>query len=154
MGRLSGRGLPSRLGRSKSRFRSAATSEAERSRHRAATQPWRAWYNKPRWQRLRVDILFRDSESFEDRPELVPLTIWPSFKESVQFRSQPWRWPVCQQTGVLLIGGRTEPNSAVVDHIKPHRGDPDLFWDPENLQASSKAYHDKVKQSLEKRGLA
>ncbi|TMV14414.1 HNH endonuclease, partial [Arenibacterium halophilum] len=33
---------------------------------------------------------------------------------------------ICQQTGVLLVAGRREPNSAVVDHIKPHRGDPEL----------------------------
>lgn len=60
----------------------------------------------------------------------------------------------CQRTGVMLVGGRNAPNSAVVDHIKPHRGDLDLFWDPDNLQAVSKEYHDKTKQGLEKRGLA
>jgi 5-methylcytosine-specific restriction protein A len=25
--------------------------------------------------------------------------------------------------------------ATVVDHIKPHQGDPELFWDSENLQA-------------------
>ncbi len=60
----------------------------------------------------------------------------------------------CQQTGVLLIGKYPAPNSPVVDHRRPHRGDAKLFWDPENLQAVSKAYHDSTKQSLEKRGLA
>jgi len=123
MGRLSGRGLPSRLGRSKSRFRSTETSEADRSRQRDASQPWRAWYKTARWQRLRAFVLKRDGH-------------------------------LCQKTGVALVGKYPAENSPVVDHIKPHRGDPDLFWDPENLQAVSKAYHDKEKQSLEKRGLA
>ncbi|MBR9764798.1 MAG: HNH endonuclease [Rhodobacteraceae bacterium] len=59
---------------------------------------------------------------------------------------------VCQQTGVLLIGKNHAPDSPVVDHKVPHRGDPDLFWDEGNLQSVSKAWHDSVKQSVEKRG--
>jgi 5-methylcytosine-specific restriction endonuclease McrA len=85
---------------------------------------------------------------------LVPLTDWPVFKQSPLFRDHPWHWPVCQRTGVLLVGGKHSPNSAVIDHIKPHRGNLELFWDEDNLQAVSKEYHDKVKQSLEKQGLA
>lgn len=61
---------------------------------------------------------------------------------------------VCRQTGVVLCEGRRAPNAAVVDHIRPHRGDPRLFWDPDNLQAVSKAWHDSTKQSLEKTGRA
>lgn len=60
----------------------------------------------------------------------------------------------CQETGVMLVGGKHAPNSAVVDHIIPHRGDLALFWDESNLHAVSKTWHDKHKQSLEKRGLA
>lgn len=60
----------------------------------------------------------------------------------------------CQQTGQLLVGKFPDPNSPVVDHIVPHRGDPDLFWDEDNLQSVTKQWHDRVKQSLEKRGLA
>lgn len=59
----------------------------------------------------------------------------------------------CQQTGVALIGKYPEENSPVVDHRKPHRGDWLLFWDEDNLEAVSKEYHDKEKQSLERRGL-
>jgi 5-methylcytosine-specific restriction endonuclease McrA len=55
----------------------------------------------------------------------------------------------CQRTGVLLIGKHPAPNSPVVDHIKPHRGDPKLFWDETNLMAVSKAYHDSEKQRQE-----
>ena len=32
--------------------------------------------------------------------------------------------------------------ATVVDHIKPHRGDPALFWDPTNWQALCKPCHD------------
>ncbi|MDO6592197.1 HNH endonuclease [Loktanella sp. D2R18] len=60
----------------------------------------------------------------------------------------------CQQTGVLLIGTYPAEDSAVVDHKVPHRGDERLFWNIDNLQSVSKAYHDSTKQSLERRGLA
>jgi len=55
----------------------------------------------------------------------------------------------CQQTGVILMGKAPEPNSPVVDHVIPHRGDEQLFWDIGNLQAVSKAYHDSDKRKLE-----
>lgn len=37
--------------------------------------------------------------------------------------------------------GRTTP-ATVVDHIRAHKGDEDLFWDEENHQASCKPCHD------------
>lgn len=33
--------------------------------------------------------------------------------------------------------------ATVVDHIVPHRGDPNVFWDEENWQALCKKCHDK-----------
>ena len=56
----------------------------------------------------------------------------------------------CKQTGVLCIGQYPAPNSPVVDHKIPHHGDEKLFWDPENLQTVSKAYHDSEKQKQER----
>lgn len=38
----------------------------------------------------------------------------------------------------------------VVDHVKPHKGDPVLFWDPGNLQSLCKAHHDGTKQRMER----
>lgn len=39
----------------------------------------------------------------------------------------------------------------IVDHIAPHRGNPDLFWDFENLQTLCRMpCHDRIKQSHEK----
>ncbi|MET3925950.1 HNH endonuclease [Devosia sp. 2618] len=55
----------------------------------------------------------------------------------------------CQQTGVLLIGKHPAPNSPVVDHVVPHKGSEQLFWDVSNLQAVSKAYHDSDKRKME-----
>ena len=57
----------------------------------------------------------------------------------------------CRQTGVILAGKANAPDSPVVDHIVPHRGDERLFWDINNLQAVTKAWHDSEKQKLEMR---
>jgi 5-methylcytosine-specific restriction endonuclease McrA len=58
----------------------------------------------------------------------------------------------CQQTGVLLSGKHPAPNSPVVDHIRPHRGRLELFWDPNNCQSVAKSWHDEVKQKMERSG--
>ena len=39
--------------------------------------------------------------------------------------------PLCRK---CLAEGRLVP-ATVVDHIKPHRGDKELFWDEDNFQA-------------------
>ncbi|MDE2468229.1 MAG: HNH endonuclease, partial [Bradyrhizobium sp.] len=45
----------------------------------------------------------------------------------------------CRKCGVA------EPNTSllVCDHVKPHRGDARLFWDPSNLQTLCKPCHDR-----------
>jgi hypothetical protein len=52
---------------------------------------------------------------------------------------------MCKQQGRL---GR----ATVVDHIKPHRLDPVLFWDESNWQSLCKVHHDSTKQAQEKSG--
>jgi len=47
--------------------------------------------------------------------------------------------PLC---AACLAEGRTTP-ATVVDHIIPHRGDKQLFWDKDNWQPLCKACHDK-----------
>lgn len=47
--------------------------------------------------------------------------------------------------------GKITP-AVVVDHVKPHRGDQALFFDPTNLQSLCKPCHDGAKQQLEKSG--
>jgi 5-methylcytosine-specific restriction protein A len=41
--------------------------------------------------------------------------------------------------------GKIEP-ATVVDHIKAHRGDPQLFWSQDNWQPLCKPHHDRHKQ--------
>jgi 5-methylcytosine-specific restriction endonuclease McrA len=84
-------------------------------------------------------------------------------------RAQPWRawyktarWQAlkievhvrdnftCQKTGIILTGKHPAPNSPVADHKIPHHGDEALFWDKNNIQTVSKAYHDSVKQAEER----
>ena len=47
--------------------------------------------------------------------------------------------PLC----VRCIDKGTLVKATVVDHIKPHRGDTELFWDENNWQALCKRCHDK-----------
>lgn len=58
---------------------------------------------------------------------------------------------VCQRTGVLCVGKHPAPNSPVANHIRPHRGDPALFWDPDNIETVTKQIHDSEIQSEEQR---
>ena len=39
--------------------------------------------------------------------------------------------------------------ACIVDHIKPHKGNRDLFWDSRNWQALCQHCHDSVKQREE-----
>ncbi len=52
---------------------------------------------------------------------------------------------MCKEQGKLVP-------AEIVDHIKPHRGDPALFFDENNLASLCKQHHDSGKQSFEKTG--
>ena len=56
---------------------------------------------------------------------------------------------VCQRSGVLCVGKYPAPNSPVANHRRPHRGDPRLFFDPDNVETVSKAVHDSDVQAEE-----
>jgi 5-methylcytosine-specific restriction protein A len=43
--------------------------------------------------------------------------------------------------------------ASVVDHIKPHKGDYELFWDADNHQALCKPCHDRHKQRQDRTGV-
>lgn len=75
-------------------------------------------------------------------------TAWKRLRRIVLSRD----FYTCQMTGVALIGKFPAPNSPVVDHKTPHRGDRELFFDVNNLHAVSKEWHDRVKQGQERRG--
>ena len=49
-----------------------------------------------------------------------------------------------------LKGKANAPDSPVVKHIEPHRGNLALSYDEENLQSVCKAYHDSTEQKLKK----
>lgn len=122
MGRLAGRGLPPRLGRAPSRFGQAAAKD-EQDRT-------------------------RQRDASQPWRAWYKTARWQKLRQRVLKRDGY----VCQQTGVMLVGKHPAPNSPVADHIAPHRGNPDLFWNEDNLQTVSKGWHDQEKQRIEKSG--
>jgi len=93
----------------------------------------------------------RDARRRQEKPwrKWYCLKRWKDMRV-VRLRLCQWR---CERTGVLVIGRHPAGNSPVLDHVMPHRGDPDLFWDPTNVQIVAKAWHDKEKQKQESAGI-
>lgn len=56
----------------------------------------------------------------------------------------------CQRSGALCVGKYPAPNSPVANHIRPHNGDPALFWDINNIETVTKEVHDSTIQSEER----
>lgn len=84
---------------------------------------YRKLYSTKRWRTLRDQALLRDA-----------------------FRCQH------KGCGVILKRGVKQPNSAVVHHITPHKGNLDLFFDINNLQSCCWMHHSGIIQSIENRG--
>jgi len=57
---------------------------------------------------------------------------------------------ICQRTGELCSGKHPAPNSPVANHKRPHKGDPKLFWDIDNVETIAKACHDAAVQAEER----
>jgi len=116
------KGPPRRLGFTPRVVGFVDRAEAERARDRARVEGnnLRRLYRTKRWRDLRLVILTRAG------------------------------W-MCQGCAVphLLVGKAPAPDSPVVDHIEPHRGNLALFWDECNLQAVCKRFHDTEKQAAE-----
>jgi hypothetical protein len=89
----------------------------------AEAAEYRKLYSTKQWRILREQALLRDG-----------------------FRCQH------KGCGVILKRGRAGDRSAVVHHIKPHKGDLDLFFSLDNLQSLCKRHHDSDAQSVEARG--
>ncbi len=115
------KGLPKRLANAPRAVGFANRQEAERARSRARANPLRKLYAIKRWRDLRQVIALRAN----------------------------WTCQGCDRPH-LLNEIRHHPDSLVVDHIAPHRGNLVLFWDESNLQAVCKAWHDGDKQRQEK----
>ena len=81
-------------------------------------------------------------------------------RESSTRRGYGNRWQKARATFLLqhplcadhLKRGQTVV-ATVVDHVIPHRGDMQLFWDSSNWQSLCKHCHDSHKQRLEKSGV-
>ena len=78
-------------------------------------------------------------------------------KERRMYDSVRWRkarvrhlaeYPLC----VLCERQGMEKAASVVDHIKEHKGDSDLFWDPYNWQSLCPPCHSRLKQIQEHHG--
>ena len=84
---------------------------------------YRKLYRTKHWAKLRAMVLHRD-----------------------QYKCQH------KGCGAFLKQGTRSPRSAVVHHIKPHKGNLDLFYDINNLQAVCWSCHSGDIQSIETKG--
>jgi 5-methylcytosine-specific restriction endonuclease McrA len=57
----------------------------------------------------------------------------------------------CQRSGEICGGTGNDPNTPVANHRKPHRGDPALFWDINNIETVTKRIHDSLIQAEERK---
>jgi len=69
---------------------------------------------------------------------------WYSLRRA-QLNGEPF-CRFCTQIGITT-------EATVVDHVKPHKGDTDLFFDQANLQSLCKTCHDKHKKRQEHTGV-
>lgn len=74
---------------------------------------------------------------------------WRRLREQVLIRDAY----TCQRTGQVCGGKHPAPDSPVVNHKRPHRGDERLFWDIENLEVVAKSVHDSAIQAEEQTSL-
>lgn len=97
---------------------------------------------EPRCGRL-ADGRFCDAHKGEDKRQ-ADRRRGSSTQRGYGYRWQKYRrrylaeHPLCVE---CEVDGRVTA-ATVVDHIKPHRGDQQLFWDPENHQDLYKPHHD------------
>jgi 5-methylcytosine-specific restriction enzyme A len=54
-----------------------------------------------------------------------------------------------KRSGTLCSGKHPAPNSPVANHVIAHRGDPELFWDINNIETVTKEEHDRLIQREE-----
>lgn len=93
------------------------------------------------------------------RVQVVAPGSWRSGKSSAE-RGYGYKWQQARERYLLdhplcvycERSGRTVAAS-VVDHITPHRGDKQLFWQQSNWQALCRPCHDSVKKAEEAAGL-
>ena len=68
-------------------------------------------------------------------PEVIRSAAKRGYGSKAYLREHPL-CEICKRNGKYV-------QAAVVDHVKPHRGDSKLFWDKSNWQSLCKPCHDK-----------
>lgn len=94
-----------------------------------------------------------DTKATDKRREIMaPWRAWYRTKRWYQLRWQVFVRDgfVCQRSGELCLGKYPAPNSPVANHKRPHKGDPALFWDPDNVETVAKHVHDSLIQAEER----
>lgn len=106
------------------------TSSKEYDAKRSAEKPWRRWYFTKAWSKIRFRRLHNE-----------PIC------------------RMCKEAGFINDGSWTpdrvyikDPSKRklIVDHIKPHRGDPSKFYDYDGTQSLCIEHHNSAKQAIEK----
>lgn len=89
------------------------------------------------------------ADGVQDAPQWRP---WRKWYNTTRWRRLRWAALVADAFTCRMCG-RVEGDSAqlVADHLRPHRGDEALFFDPANLQCLCKPCHDGAKQRHEQR---
>lgn len=80
------------------------------------------------------------------------IDVWRRWYKTAEWRELRWSVLVdalftCARCGIV-----GQSSALVADHVTPHRGDRDLFFDRSNLQCLCKTCHDGEKQREERRG--
>lgn len=73
------------------------------------------------------------------------------YKLAAWHKLRAWRLrtePLCRLCAAI---GRIVP-ATIVDHVKPHKGNRQRFFNPDNTQSLCKACHDRHKQAQERNG--
>jgi 5-methylcytosine-specific restriction protein A len=105
---------------------------------------WNASLRKRGILRLRTMTDYRSPEAATYR-KWYKGNAWRILREH-QLRDEPL-CRMCQAEGRVTAAN-------VVDHVRPHKGDRVLFFDPENLQSLCAPHHDADKQQIERIGFS
>lgn len=92
---------------------------------------------KPASQAASVSGSWRDGKSSTQRGYGYK---WQKYREQFLFNNPLCSY--CEGTGRITA-------ATVVDHIKPHKGNMKLFWNPDNHQSLCASCHSSIKQAEE-----
>lgn len=77
--------------------------------------------------------------------------VWRRWYKTAEWRALRWSVLMDELFACRLCGHIGTGPDLVADHVIPHRGDRDLFFDRGNLQCLCKSCHDSAKQREERR---